>query len=202
MKKIVCLLLSLLVSKAFCATAAEALQAKLNTMRTMSADFQQVVSSKEREISRSGGTMALERPGRFRWQTKSPMEQIIVADGQELWVYDVDLEQATVKKQTEGLGGTAALFLSNYNDHVTRDFVVTVTGSAARAIFDLRAKSNRENFQRLKLIFLGNSLDTIEMFDQLGQHTLVKLNNVKNNPQLSRRLFQFKPPDGTDIIRQ
>jgi outer membrane lipoprotein carrier protein len=187
---------------AFCESAGDDLQAKLNAMRTLTAEFKQVVKSKEREISHSSGTMALERPGRFRWQTKEPMAQLVVADGKKLWVYDVDLEQVTVKKQDESMGGTAALFLSGYDNTVTRDFEVTVEGSGANQSYDLHSKSDKANFQRLKLVFANNVLTGLEMFDQLGQHTIVNLTKVKTNPKVAATLFQFKPPKGMDVVQQ
>lgn len=202
MKCILILFLSVLACDSFAASPAEDLQSKLNSIRTMTADFKQVVSTSKRQVSNSSGTMALERPGRFRWFTKSPMEQLVVADQKQLWVYDVDLEQVTVKKQEKGLGGTAALFLSGYNDTITQDFTVTENAEGEKQVYDLQAKSPKANFQRLKLTFVDKSLNTLEMFDQLGQHTVVTLKNVKNNETLSLDLFQFKPPKGVDVVQQ
>jgi len=202
MKKLIIGLLFVFTTNVYCESTGENLQAKLNAMRSMTANFKQIVKTKHREISRSSGTMALERPGRFRWQTKTPMEQLVVADGQKLWVYDVDLEQVTVKKQEKGLGGTAALFLSGYNNTVTRDFDVTATVSGNNQTYDLHSKSSKANFQRLKLIFTRDVLTGIEMFDQLGQHTFVNLTNVKLNPKVAASLFQFKPPKGADVVQQ
>jgi len=202
MKKLIYLLGVLTAHVAFCQTAAEDVQAKLNAMRTMAASFNQTVKAGAREVSSSTGTMALSRPGRFRWDTKSPMEQLVIADSKQLWVYDIELEQITVKKQEKGLGGTPGLFLSGYDDTVSRDFNVTESGTGGNKTFDLRAKSSKENFQRVKLTFNGEVLNTIEFFDQLGQHTTVKLKNVKSNPKLSDTLFTFKPPKGVDVIKQ
>ena len=86
-------------TSAFCQAPGDLLQTKLNDIRTMTATFKQTVKAKHRVVSRSSGTMALQRPGRFRWQTVQPMTQLMVADGQQIWVYDKDLEQVTVKKQ-------------------------------------------------------------------------------------------------------
>ena len=202
MKKIVLLMLLVFASSAFCQSASEVLQTKLNAMHSLTADFKQIVKTRQREISRSSGTMALERPGRFRWQTKEPMEQLVVADGKKIWVYDVELEQITVKKQEKSLDGTAALFLSGYDNTVTRDFNVSETTFGAMQSYDLQAKSNKANFQHLKLIFTHGVLSKIEMFDQLGQHTLVDLTQVKFNPKVAASLFQFKPPQGVDIVQQ
>lgn len=199
MKTYLSLFLALCLSQAWSQTPAEAVQAKLNAIRSMSAHFTQTVTAGKRNVSSSSGNMALFRPGRFRWETLDPMEQLVVADSRQLWIYDVDLEQVTVKKQDKGMGGTPGLFLSGYDDTVARDFDVSET---AANTFDLRAKSNKENYQRVTLIFQGDALQRIEFHDQLGQHTVVKLSKVKNNPKLAETLFQFKPPKGVDVVRQ
>jgi outer membrane lipoprotein carrier protein len=202
MKKILVILLLACSGGVFSQTSGELLQAKLNAIRSMTANFNQVVKAKKREVSRSSGSMALERPGRFRWQTKQPMEQLVVADGQKMWVYDVDLEQVTVKKQEKGLGGTAALFLSGYDDTVTRDFDVTQKNEGKKITFDLKSKSSKANFQHIKLIFTQENLTGLELHDQLGQITFVTLIQIKSNPKLAASLFQFKPPKGVDIVKQ
>lgn len=180
------------------------LQTKLNSIRTMHASFEQKVIAKKHQVSQSSGVMALLRPGRFRWETKEPMAQLIIADGKKLWVYDVELEQVTVKKQERGMEGAAALFLSEYNekDALSRDFKVTQSKQAEEESFDLHAKSKKANFQHVKLIFKQNILNGIELFDQLGQHTEVKLTNAKINSELALTLFKFIPPTGVDVIKQ
>ena len=202
MKKITLFLMLLWAQYAMSDAVSETLQAKLNAIRTMSASFSQVVNAQKREVSRSSGTMALSRPGLFRWQTKHPMEQLVLADGQHLWVYDVDLEQVTVKKQEKSLGGTAALFLSSYDDTVTRDFDVTTYTKGNKAYFDLHSKSSKANLPRIKLVFEGSMLSGLELYDQLGQHTDVILSQIKNNPTLAPTLFKFTTPKGVDVVRQ
>lgn len=202
MKKIVIAFL-FTVSTAVCSqTPGESLQAKLNGTHAMTANFKQVVKAKHHVVSRSSGTMALQRPGRFRWQTRTPMAQLMVADGQKIWVYDAALEQVTVKTQRKGLGGTAALFLSGYDNTVTRDFNVTQSGKGNELVFDLKAKSPKAGFQRIKLMFHQNSLTGLELYDQLGQITSVQLSQIKLNPKLAAHLFQFKTPQGVDVVRQ
>lgn len=202
MKKMTLLLILCCMKSAYSDGVSEDLQAKLNAIRTMSASFTQVVKAQRRQVSQSSGTMALSRPGRFRWQTVNPMEQLVIADGQHLWVYDVDLEQVTVKKQDKGLGGTAALFLTNDADTVTRDFDVSTHQEGKKAAFDLHSKSNKANFQRVILLFTEDTLSGIELFDQLGQHTVVHLSHIKNNPILASALFKFKTPKGVDVVDQ
>lgn len=196
--------LCLTYGSAFAADSpATALQTKLNAIRSMSAQFSQTVRTARRQVSASSGTMAMQRPGRFRWETKDPMEQLVVADGNKLWIYDVDLEQVTVKRQEKGLGGTPALFLSGYDDTVARDFEVSpCKASGKMACFDLKAKSSKANFQRLRMVFAGDALSRLDLYDQMGQHTEVRLRAVKNNPALKKSLFSFSPPRGVDVVRQ
>lgn len=202
MKKTLFWVLCSFASYACSQTSAELLQNKLNAISTMTADFTQVVKAKKHEVSRSSGSMALQRPGHFRWNTIEPMEQLIVADGQNMWVYDVALEQVTVKKQEKGLGGTAALFLSGYDNNVAQDFEVTEKNQGALMVFDLKAKASKENFQRIQLVFNQDRLTALELYDQLGQVTSVKLAKIQANRQLAHKLFQFKPPKGVDVVKQ
>jgi outer membrane lipoprotein carrier protein len=202
MKKIGFFLLLLWVHDVFCDATRDHLQSKLNAIRTMSASFEQIVTAKQHVLSRSSGSMALSRPGHFRWQTNKPMTQLVVADGVHLWVYDVDLEQVTVKKQKNSLGGAAALFLSSDDDRVTQDFDVTEVHKGEKAFFELRATSRKASFHRMKLVFEGPLLTHIELFDQLGQRTDVTLRKIKTNVILAHDLFRFKPPSGVDVLEQ
>ncbi|OGV39498.1 MAG: outer membrane lipoprotein carrier protein LolA [Legionellales bacterium RIFCSPHIGHO2_12_FULL_42_9] len=203
MKQLLSIILAFMVThSAIADIAAETLQHKLNALRSMSADFSQIIRTKNRIVSRSSGRMALQRPGKFRWDTRTPMAQLVVADSHYIWVYDVDLEQVTVKKQVKGLGGTAALFLGGYTDTLTRDFTVSESKQGNHERYSLHSKSAKDNFQRIKLDFSGDALYSIELFDQLGQHTMVQLSRAKVNPTLSANLFSFKPPKGVDIVQQ
>ena len=202
MKRLMTYILVLISSTAFAESASDAVQAKLNAIHSMSANFTQTVNAGKREVANSSGMMAILRPGRFRWQTNSPMKQLVVADSERLWVYDIELEQVTVKKQEKGVGGTPGLFLSGNNDNLARDFDVTTSKKGNKELFNLKAKSPKENYQRLTLIFNGDTLCEIEFFDQLGQHTIVHLSQIKNNPTLATTVFHFKPPKGVDVVQQ
>lgn len=203
MKKLAIGLLCTVISPVFYANAVDDLQAKLNALHSMHADFTQVVKAGKREVSQSSGSMALSRPGKFRWQTKEPMAQLVVADGKKIWIYDNDLEQVTVKKQSQGVGGTAALFLSGYDDTVSRNFTAEEKNdTAARTTFNLVSKSSKENFQKVSLVFEGPILRTMIMHDQLGQTTVVELSAVTVNHRLADKLFSFTPPKGVDVVDQ
>lgn len=178
------------------------LQAKLSRIQTMQASFKQTVRAKQRVLSNSSGSMALSRPGKFRWDTHSPMKQHVIADGQRIWVYDVDLEQVSVKPQNDSLGETAGLFLSGYNDKAAKSFEVSLKQSESEERFDLSATSDKAGVQRVILIFSGELLRGMELFDQLGQRTTVSLFNVKLNSSLPSSTFSFHPPKGVDVVTQ
>jgi len=202
MNKVVAFVLGSFSTVVFSQTPAELVQAKLNAVHTLTANFSQVVKAKKKEVSSSSGKMALERPGRFRWETRDPMVQIIVADGTKMWVYDPDLEQVTVKAQDKGLGGTAAVFLSGYNESVTKDYDVTQKVEGDTYTFDMQPKSTKSNYQHIQLIFKQEVLTGLVIHDQLGQVTSVKLLKIKTNPKVEAKLFQFKPPKGVDVVKE
>lgn len=185
-----------------CTQISDDLQLKLRSIHTMSANFKQVVKANKREVSHSSGRMALSRPGLFRWQTVSPMAQWVIADGHKVWVYDLDLEQVTVKNQSKGLGSTASLFLSNDADTVAREFKVTATRRGSRDYFELQALSSKATVQRVDLVFEASDLTGMTLYDQLGQQTEVQFNRIQINKPLAPSLFAFKVPKGVDVVKQ
>jgi outer membrane lipoprotein carrier protein len=202
MKKLILSLLLIAWANSYAEDAGSVLQHKLNSLSSMKANFSQTVKTKKEVLQRSKGTFWLQRPGKFRWYTRTPSSQLIVADGAKLWIFDKDLEQVTVKKQEKGLGGTPALFLSGYDDTVKRDFTVSEKKSGKRDVFELNPKSKRSDFEEVKLVYQNDVLKEIHLKDHLGQLTLVKLSRVKVNPKISAKLFSFKPPKGVDVIKQ
>jgi outer membrane lipoprotein carrier protein len=202
MKKWIGFITLLTTTQAWTQTPAETLQERLHAMKTLKANFTQVVKTKKKKVSESSGTMALSRPGCFRWHTLSPLKQLVVADGKKIWIYDVDLEQVVVKKQGKGIGGTAALFLSGYNDAVSRNFNVKETKTGKTERFDLKSKSSKDSFHKVTMVFKDGILQSMQMHDQLGQTTNVHLSNIQQNPPLSAKICVFKPPKGVDVVRQ
>ncbi|HAF87405.1 MAG: outer membrane lipoprotein carrier protein LolA [Legionellaceae bacterium] len=203
LKKLSVMVLGLNVfSSSWAMSASEDVQARLNAMHTLSAQFKQVIKAGSRQVSKSSGKMALLRPGKFRWETHEPLAQLIVADGQHVWVYDKDLEQVTVKPEEKGIGGTPGLFLSGENDAVARDFTVTSMSKNNQIYFYLKAKKAKETYQKVTLIYQKEQLSAVEFDDQLGQHTKILFHHVKQNLTLKDALFHFTPPKGVDVVKQ
>lgn len=200
MKKGLVLALFCWMPHAWCEDATDAFQKKLQAIRTMQATFNQVMHTSTRDTAASSGTMALSRPGRFRWQTTQPMSQLILADGARLWVYDPDLEQVTVKKQAQGVDAGAGLFLSDDATSLSKSFEITLKKTGNQTDFDLRAKSNHADFKRVTFRFEGEILHGMELLDPLGQRTVVRFQRIQVNKALPVTLFQFTPPDGVDVV--
>ena len=184
------------------ASASDALWDKLGKIQSMEASFTQRISSKSRDISKSYGSMAFERPGHFRWHTDKPMEQLLIADGKKIWLYDVDLEQVTIKPQTDVMGAAAGLFLDDDSTRLAHDFQVTREQQGSLDVFQLQATSKQANIQRMTLRFEGTVLLGMDLYDQLGQRTEVSFKHIKTNPSLSASLFHFSPPSGVDVVEQ
>lgn len=201
-KSLISLLLMCLTWSAYAEQPADLLQKKLSVMHSMRAHFLQTVRVKRRLVSRSSGVMMMVRPNRFRWETQQPMAQIVVADGKNLWMYDVELEQVTVSKQTRKLGLAGALFLSGDAQAVKHDFTVTTQHSGMTETFDLQAKSNRSSFEHVQLTFKQDSLFQIILDDHLGQHTVLRLSQVVINKPQPAGLFHLHIPPGVDVVYQ
>ena len=180
----------------FADTAAIELQQQLKTLRTMRANFTQVVSSKKRVIQRARGRMALKRPGKFRWDTRSPNSQLIVADGKNLWTFDRDLEQVSVKPLKKNMGNASLLFLTGNVTQLTKDYTVSKRGNT----YQLKPLKQNTTFQSLSLIFKNKRLTGMRLIDNLDQITRLSFSKIRINTALPNALFTFRPPKGADVI--
>ena len=155
---------------------------------TLRARFEQSVLDAEGAlVDASSGTIEIQRPGRFRWATDEPYEQQVIADGRNVWSYDVDLAQVTVKPQADALSNTPALLLGGDTDGV----ITWVR---------LVPRDDSSGFKRLVLGFAGDMLARMVFLDSLEQQTVVELRDVVYNASLDGALFEFTPPDDADIV--
>lgn len=174
----------------------------LKPVRTLSADFVQVVRSREGQISsRATGRLSLSRPDRFRWDYRDPYVQVIVADGSRLWLYDADLAQVTVRPLGAGLGSTPAMLLSgagSVGDSFTGGPVVR---DGEWTWCRLVPKERSSDFESVSLGFNGHGvLVAMQLVDKLGQNTELDFSDLALNRQLDPALFRFTPPKGADVI--
>jgi outer membrane lipoprotein carrier protein len=166
------------------------------------ADFSQVVLSRDGErIQSASGTMQFVRPGKFRWEYRKPYEQLIVGDGAKFWLYDVDLNQVTVKKLDAALGSSPAALLSGSNE-IERGFVLQDVGER-NGLDWLEAvpKAKDTSFENIRMAFDAHSeLAIMELRDNFGQDTVLRFSNMKRNPRLAPSLFKFVPPKDADVL--
>jgi outer membrane lipoprotein carrier protein len=173
----------------------------LAEVQTFRADFEQgVYSSDERLVESASGSLSLRRPDEFRWSYKEPYAQQIVADGKNIWIYDVDLEQVTVTPMDEAVASTPAMLLSG--DRAVRDgFKVVETFSRDDLEWvRLVPQSAGTDFASVLLGFAGDEPRRLELVDGLGQVTRIEFSAVELNPRLPRNTFDFRVPRGVDVI--
>jgi len=173
----------------------------LNGLTTMEAKFiQTLIDPRGQQIEESHGTLWLSRPGRFRLQYTNPYEQVYVADGEKIWMYDKDLEQVTVKPQTDALGSTPAMLLSTA-EPLQKNFTITELGAhEGFQWLELKPRAADSNFDFVRLAMEGDVLRAMEMVDGFGQTTRLFFESVRRNPQLPGDKFHFQPPPGVDVI--
>jgi len=173
----------------------------VNDVVTFAADFQQsLIDPDGLLLEKTSGTLEIQRPGRFRWVYEEPYEQWLVADGTNIWSYDVDLEQVTVKPQAEALANTPALLLGGSGkamDQFEHDGSFTENGLTWVRLLPVDTESG---FRRVELGFEQGRLSRMVFFDNLEQTTIVMLKNVAVNAPIDASRFQFTVPDDVDVV--
>lgn len=173
----------------------------LKNTQSMTANFVQTTKAGNKTQNFSG-SMALERNGsKFRWDTKSPAEQLIVASGGTMWVYDKDLQQALKQSTSNQVGDTPALLLSGDPTQINRHFKVSQP-NAGKNYYVLKPISNSANFKDLSISFNGGKPVMMVLNDNLGQTTTIKFTNISINKKIPASQFSFTPPKGVDVISQ
>lgn len=179
--------------------AAKRLNSLLTNTKSMTANFSQ--TTKGANSGTFKGSMSVQRPNNFRWETKSPSEQLIVANGSSMWIYDKDLEQATKQAVDSQVGNTPALLLSGDPDKIAQNFKITQP-YANKNYYVLYPKSGDASFKSLSMSFSSGKPVMMVLNDTLGQTTSIKFSGIKMNPSISASQFKFTPPKGVDVINQ
>ena len=188
----------------------ESLEAFIKTAKTGRADFVQVVTmpAKEAQAPRSktsSGSFEFSRPSRFKFIYKKPFEQSIVADGQTLWLYDVDLNQVTARKQSQVLASTPAALIASAPDlrALQTDFALADAPPKDGMEWILATPKSKDSvLQSIRVGLRGGELAALEILDSFGQRSVLTFGRFELNPVLPAKAFEFKPPPGTDVIRQ
>ncbi|WP_020408852.1 outer membrane lipoprotein chaperone LolA [Hahella ganghwensis] len=186
-------------------TASEELTKLLKPIETFSASFEQtLISASGQTLQQVNGTLKAQRPGLFYWHTQPPLEQVIVTDGEKVWLHDPDLEQVTVQTLSQQLSNTPALLLSGEVATIDNEYDVErkESGNDTVKIFELTPKGVDSLFDTLKLAFSNGALTTMELKDSLGQVTTLYFSGAEMNVPFSDNTFHFEIPPGVDVIRE
>lgn len=195
------LLLGLSLAGPVCATSLDSLKSFLSDVKSARAHFkQQVLDKKMSTVQETSGTMLFSRPGKFRWVYEKPYEQLIVGDGVKLWMYDVDLQQVTVKRMDSALGSSPAALLAGSNE-IEKHFDLKDVGKRGNMEWlEATPKDKESTFENMRMGFSEKGLEVMELRDHFGQTTVIRFSGLERNPKLAPEAFKFVPPKGVDVI--
>jgi outer membrane lipoprotein carrier protein len=183
-------------------TGAQRLESYLKGLRSLSSRFQQTTLSADGgRMMESQGTLYLKRPGKFRWEYDAPIKQLIVADGKQVWLHDLELDQVSHQSEGKALDGTPAQLLTS-EEPIERQFKVSPWSNGdEREWVELQPKAKDSQVTRIRIGFVGERLDTLLMEDSFGQLTRFTFTGTKRNPTLDDKLFRFKQPTGGNFLQ-
>ena len=209
MKKHLKILLPLVLLTAFGSTSAAApaekaraqLDAFADDIHSLSCRFVQTVTDARGDAQPEvRGTLALQEPRQFRWQTTQPENQLIVADGARVWIYDPGLEQVTVRKQSQAEAHSPLTVLTDLSQ-LDRDFTVTEAGQRdGLQWLRLTPRGEDTQFNYAELGLSDKQLRRMLFHDTLGGQSEIRFQSWQRNPKLDSSLFQFQPPPGVDVV--
>lgn len=184
------------------ATPASELNALLTSMSTLRANYTQTtVDPKFQDRQVVQGKALLARPNQFRWEIEKPFQQLLVADGTRLWIYDADISQVTVQPLQNNLKDTPALLLAGDPRAVEDHFKVKSkdTGFGEKT-YELTPTDEDSLVRGVQLTFKGTVISRMILIDNLHQIVTIEFTQAKINETLPQDLFRFTPPEGVDVI--
>jgi outer membrane lipoprotein carrier protein len=196
-------LVGLLLAASFAhADAVDTLRAFVRDVKSGRAAFTQTVTSPDGAKQKtSSGSFEFSRPNRFRFAYARPFEQTIVGDGEKVWIYDADLNQASSRRMSQALGATPAALLAG--GAIEGDFDLAARPSRDGVDWaEARPKARDTQFQAIRVGFRGKDLAAVEIVDSFGQRSLLSFSEWVANAAVAAESFRFKPPAGADVIEQ
>jgi len=201
LKLIILMFISLGLALPALAAAPSPVQRYFLDLNSLRADFiQRVYDERGRVVQSSSGRMLMQKPGKFRWDYRTPAEQVIVADNERLWAYDVDLAQVTVRKLDQALSSTPLALLSGAAPIEDTFTVGAVQRRDGLDWYELTPKQPQPEFRLLRVAFKGDVLVSLELEDSFGQRTRLDFQKLERNPTFDPALLQFTPPPGVDVV--
>ena len=184
-------------------TGKQRLEKFINQTTSFEATFTQEVISEDGNIAQPAfGKVQLSRPGRFNWEYEKPYPQKIIADGKNVWVYDEDLEQVTVKPLDAALGATPVALLTQNADLMENFYLIEQESRESLSWVELKPKRMDTDFQRILIGLDHEGIKAMDLYDQFGQITIIRFHQAEFNTNIPASQFQFTPPDGVDVIGQ
>ncbi len=181
--------------------SANKLSSLLSSTQTITGSFSQLtLDSTGTQLQEASGEMVLQRPGLFRWHTNPPLEQLLVSNGQKVWLYDPDLMQVTVQKMDQRLTHTPALLLSGDVSKISENFTISYKELSGIIDFVLTPTAKDTLFDTLRLSFRNGVINDMQLLDAVGQRTNILFSGVKINQPVAASEFVFEAPAGVDVI--
>jgi outer membrane lipoprotein carrier protein len=184
------------------ADAVDTLREFVRDVKSGRASFTQTVTSTDGARKKtSSGQFEFARPNRFRFAYSKPFEQLIVADGQKVWIYDVDLNQASSRRLAQALGATPAALLAGGS--LDAEFALAPLPARDGLEWALATPKAKDGpFQSMRVGFRGKDLAAVEITDSFGQLSLLQFSQYQANTPIVAERFRFVPPAGADVIEQ
>ena len=187
---------------AWAADGSEALKRFVQDVKSAKAAFTQTVTSPDgKKKKTSNGSFEFSRPGRFRFDYSKPYEQTIVGDGEQVWLYDPDLNQVTVRPFDQALGATPAALLAGGS--LERDFTLKDDAAEAGVQWVMATPKAKEgnSIQSMRVGFKGTQLAALEILDRFGQRSRLEFKSFEPNATPAPERFRFTPPPGADVLK-
>jgi outer membrane lipoprotein carrier protein len=167
----------------------------------MRANFYQLVTDKQgRKIQEVYGQVQLKRPNKFRWDYNKPFEQQIISDGKQVWLYDTELAQVTVRELSKALGSSPAALLAG-DDSLDKNFKLMNASRTDNLDWVIATPKDKDTgFEQISLGFKDNALQEMDLVDSFGHQTKIVFTKLESNPVIDAKTFLFKPPKGVDVV--
>jgi outer membrane lipoprotein carrier protein len=183
------------------AAAIDRFKAFARSTQSARAEFEQrVLDRNGKLVQQAKGSFVFQRPGKFRWVYAKPVDQVIVGDGERVWIHDRELNQVTVRKLSRAFGSTPAALLAGSAD-VEAAFELSEAGMRdGLEWLEAKPKEREAGFERIRMGFGTGGIEVMELADHFGQTTVLRFSGLARNPKVDPAEFRFTPPKGADVL--